>query len=61
MNKYIVNHSLLTNIGAILFCCGVFGSMIFTAITHDRDMGLFIFLFGILGGVLVNFGVVNES
>lgn len=60
MGKYLAEHSLLTNIGAILFFSSIIGLFISTFITDDLDIMVSILMFAILGGVLIMFGLLNE-
>ena len=60
MNKYIAEHSSLTNIAAIIFFGCLFVSLISLFITNDMNITSCIFVVGVIGGILMMFGLVNE-
>ena len=60
MNKYIAEHSLLTNIGAILFFSCIIGTGVCATIINDINIGISLLVFAVLGGVLMMVGLLTE-
>ena len=58
-NKYIAKQSILTIIGFIILITCIIGSLICTYI--DLNLAVSIFVFAVLGGVLIMVGLLSEK
>lgn len=61
MNKYIAKHSIVTNLGAIVFFLSWILMMLSFIMDLDQDGIRFsIFIYMILGGAIFGVGLLNE-
>lgn len=60
MSEYIAKHSILTNIGALLFFGCIIASCISVIITEDNQIGFILVAFAAVGGVLMMVGLLSE-